>query len=77
MRLLHSVGGLLVAWRLLERASVALQALSGDPSKDSFYHGKIMVASFFAKSVLPELSSTREILSSLSADVMELDEAAF
>ena len=77
VRLLYAVGDLLIAWRLLERASVALQALSGDPSKDSFYHGKIMVASFFAKSVLPELSSTREILSSLSADVMELDEAAF
>jgi alkylation response protein AidB-like acyl-CoA dehydrogenase len=77
VRLLYSVGDLLVAWRLLERAAVALQALSGDPNKDSFYHGKIMVASFFAKSVLPELSSAREILSSLSVDVMELDEAAF
>ncbi|RYF47224.1 MAG: acyl-CoA dehydrogenase, partial [Comamonadaceae bacterium] len=77
VRLLYAVGDLLIAWRLLERASVALQALSGDPSKDSFYHGKIMVASFFATSVLPELSSAREILSSLSAAVMELDEAAF
>jgi hypothetical protein len=35
------------------------------------------VASFFAKSVLPLLTSTRTVIDSLDNAVMELDEAAF
>lgn len=75
--LLYAAGDLLIGWRLLEQAEVALEALSGDAEKDAFYHGKILVASFFAKNVLPNLTSTRAILASLDTDVMALDEAAF
>ena len=43
----------------------------------SFYEGKIAAASFFAKNMLPLLTSTRQIIENLDNDVMELDEAAF
>ncbi|MGW6728009.1 acyl-CoA dehydrogenase [Nocardia sp. NPDC055029] len=75
--LLYAAGDLLIGWRLLERGTVALKSRSGDAEKDSFYDGKIMVASFFAKTVLPTLASTRAVLASLDTDVMGLDEAAF
>ncbi|MFI6367703.1 acyl-CoA dehydrogenase [Nocardia sp. NPDC050630] len=75
--LLYAAGDLLIGWRLLERAAVALEALSGEAEKDAFYHGKIMAASFFARNVLPTLTSTRAVLASLDTDVMQLDEAAF
>ena len=34
-------------------------------------------ASFFAKNMLPMLTSTRSILDNLDNEIMELDEAAF
>ena len=43
----------------------------------AFYDGKIAVASFFAKSFLPLLSSTRLVLDTIDNEVMELDEASF
>jgi len=79
VRLLMSVGDLLVGWLLQRQAEVALGKLDGTPSaKDTaFYQGKVAVASFFAKSVLPELSSRRKIVESADNALMELDEAAF
>jgi hypothetical protein len=65
---------------LLQRhAAVAIEALDAGASgaERSFYEGKIAVASFFAKSFLPLLASTREIIEALDNDIMELDEAAF
>ncbi|MEU2257755.1 acyl-CoA dehydrogenase [Nocardia xishanensis] len=75
--LLYAVGDLLIGWRLLEQAAVAMDAITGDAEKDAFYRGKIMVASFFAKNILPQIDSTRAILASLDTDIMEMDEAAF
>jgi alkylation response protein AidB-like acyl-CoA dehydrogenase len=77
VRLLYAVGDLLVGWLLLKQAAVAKQALTGDAAQDAFYQGKIVVASFFAKNVLPELTVVRSILSSLDAGVMEFDKAVF
>src|ERR1700744_2231192 len=56
VRLLISVGDLLVGWLLQRQAEVALRALDGRPSaKDTaFYQGKLAVARFFAHTVLPE-----------------------
>jgi hypothetical protein len=42
-----------------------------------FYEGKVAVASFFAKNVLPELSADRKIVESADNDLMDIDEAAF
>ena len=51
---------------------------AGADAKDkAFYEGKVAVASFFAKNVLPELTVSRGIIAGVDLDIMELDEAAF
>ncbi|MEV6611410.1 acyl-CoA dehydrogenase [Kutzneria sp. NPDC051319] len=79
VRLLLSAGDVLVGWLLLRQAEVALAALAGTPSaKDkAFYEGKVAVASFFAKTVLPELSSRRKIAETTDNSLMDVDESAF
>ncbi|OLT38737.1 butyryl-CoA dehydrogenase [Saccharomonospora sp. CUA-673] len=78
VRLLMSAGDLIVGWKLLEQAEIALGKLDGASAKDkSFYEGKIAVASFFAKQVLPELTARRAIAEAADNDLMEVDEAAF
>jgi alkylation response protein AidB-like acyl-CoA dehydrogenase len=79
VRLLMSVGDLLVGWLLQRQADVALVALDGSPSaKDvPFYQGKLAVARFFANTVLPELSARRKIVENADNSLMDLDEAAF
>lgn len=79
VRFLMSVGDLLVGWLLLRQAEVALAALDNGASGDdkAFYEGKVAVATFFAKNMLPLLTSTRGVVENIDNDVMELDEAAF
>ncbi|MDT7806051.1 MAG: hypothetical protein QOI78_9484, partial [Actinomycetota bacterium] len=79
VRLLMSVGDLLIGWQLLKHAEVAIAKLdAGASAKDvPFYEGKIAVASFFSKSVLPELTARRAIVEAADNALMELDEAAF
>jgi alkylation response protein AidB-like acyl-CoA dehydrogenase len=79
VRLLMSVGDLLVGWLLQRQAEVALAALDRSPSaKDTaFYQGKLAVASFFAHTVLPELSARRKSVEATDNSLMDLDEAAF
>ncbi|HWC80252.1 MAG TPA: acyl-CoA dehydrogenase [Pseudonocardiaceae bacterium] len=79
VRLLLSIGDLLVGWLLQRQAEIALAKLDGQPSaKDTaFYQGKVGVASFFAKTVLPELSARRKIVEGADNALMELDEASF
>ncbi len=83
VRLLMSVGDLLVGWLLQRQAEVALAKLDANPSarpstKDAaFYQGKLAVASFFAKTVLPELSARRKVVETTDNSLMDVDEAAF
>lgn len=79
VRFLMSVGDLLIGWLLQRQAAVAIEALdAGATGADkSFYEGKIAAASFFAKNMLPLLTSTRAVLENVDNDIMELDEAAF
>ncbi len=79
VRLLMSVGDLLIGWRLIRHAEVAIGKLdAGASAKDTpFYEGKIAVASFFAKSVLPELTSRRAIVEAADNSLMDISEAAF
>ncbi|GAB0106061.1 acyl-CoA dehydrogenase [Nocardia sp. JMUB6875] len=76
VRFLLAVGDLLIGWLLLAQAEVAINALDNG-SNEPFYQGKITTAQFFARNVLPELTSVRTVLSNLDNDIMELDEAAF
>ena len=79
VRLLISVGDLLVGWLLQRQAEVALAKLDANPSaKDTaFYQGKLAVASFFAKTVLPELTARRKVVETTDNSLMDVDEASF
>ncbi|MCF7552026.1 acyl-CoA dehydrogenase [Pseudonocardia sp. WMMC193] len=79
VRFLMAVGDLLVGWLLLRGADVAQTALAGEvSSKDkAFYEGKVGVARFFAREVLPRLSADKAIVAAADNALMELDEAAF
>ena len=79
VRFLMSVGDLLIGWFLQQHAAKAIEALDAGATGDdrAFYEGKIAVASFFAKNMLPLLTSTRQVIDTLDNEVMELDEAAF
>ncbi|HVW44391.1 MAG TPA: acyl-CoA dehydrogenase [Amycolatopsis sp.] len=78
VRLLLSAGDLLVGWQLLRQAEIALTKIDGASARDqAFYQGKVAVASFFAKTVLPELTARRAIVEAADNDLMELPEAAF
>jgi hypothetical protein len=79
VRFLMSVGDLMIGWLLQRQAAAAIAALDvGAAGADrDFYEGKIAVASFFAKNMLPLLTSTRTVIENIDNDVMELSEAAF
>ncbi|MBP2321972.1 alkylation response protein AidB-like acyl-CoA dehydrogenase [Kibdelosporangium banguiense] len=79
VRLLLATGDLLIGWLLLRQAEVALKALSGEVSArdKAFYEGKVAVAAFFARNVLPELSAGRKIVEAADNSLMDLPEAAF
>jgi hypothetical protein len=79
VRFLLAVGDLLIGWLLLQHAEVALNALDSDVSdRDrSFYTGKVTVAIFFAKNVLPRLTAERKIVEAVDLAVMDLREEAF
>jgi hypothetical protein len=76
-----SVGDLLAGWLLLRQAETAFAALEAGrgsrPEEVAFYEGKIAAASFFARTVLPELSARRRIVESTSNALMDVDETVF
>ena len=76
---LLAVGDLLIGWRLLLQAEIAINALDSDPNERdrAFYAGKVAAASFFAKNMLPRLTSQRKIVESADLAVMDLREEAF
>jgi alkylation response protein AidB-like acyl-CoA dehydrogenase len=73
---LHAVGDLLIGWRLLTQAEIASAAIDAG-ADDSFYHGKVAAASFFAKTILPAISATRAVVESVDTDLMDLADDAF
>ena len=75
---LMSVGDLLVGWLLLRQAEIAGAARDHGAGRDaSFYEGKIAVARFFAKNVLPELTARKAIVEGADTSLMDVDVAAF
>ncbi|WP_327097562.1 acyl-CoA dehydrogenase [Nocardia vinacea] len=79
VRFLMAFGDLLIGWRLLEQAEIALTALDGRPSDldREFYEGKVAVADFFATTVLPDLAAARQVVASVQSNLMELSDGAF
>ncbi|AQT78194.1 acyl-CoA dehydrogenase [Mycolicibacterium litorale] len=76
---LLAVGDLLIGWLLLRQAEIALRALDGDPDprEEAFYRGKVAVANFFARNVLPRLAAERRIAESVELAIMDIGEETF
>jgi alkylation response protein AidB-like acyl-CoA dehydrogenase len=78
VRLLLSVGDLLIGYLLLRQASIALERLGAASGADAaFYEGKVAVAHFFAATVLPELRARRQVTEQVDLGVMNVAESAF
>jgi hypothetical protein len=78
-RLLLVSGDVVVGWLLLRQAVVAQAKIdAGATGKDlAFYQGKVAGARFFARTILPTVTSQRKIAEGIDLDVMELAEDAF
>jgi hypothetical protein len=77
---LLAVGDLVIGWLLLDHAEIAQRALDAGAASDAdkaFYDGKVAVAGFFARTLLPRLSAVRESIAAIDTEVMELSEASF
>ena len=76
---LMAVGDLVIGWLLLRQAEIALIALDGDPDprEQAFYSGKVAVANFFVRNVLPRLAAERRIVEAVDLTIMDLSEDAF
>jgi len=79
VRLLMSLGDLVVGWLLVRQAEVATAALdAGAAGRDrAFYEGKLGAARFFAQTVLPELSARRVVAENVDLSLMDLPEESF
>lgn len=77
--LLLSVGDLMIGYLLLRQAVIAQAALDNGASGADvdFYTGKVAVASWFARNVLPELTGRRKVVEAADASLMQVPEAAF
>ena len=78
--LLMSTGDLLIGYLLLRHASVAqtaLDSVEGGGVDADFYTGKLAVARWFARNVLPELTARRAVIEAADLSMMEVPQAAF
>lgn len=78
--LLLGMGDLMVGHLLIRQAQVAVRRLetADVPEADrSFYAGKVAVAQFFARTVLPELAVRLRVAESTDDSLMEVDETSF
>jgi alkylation response protein AidB-like acyl-CoA dehydrogenase len=77
--LLMSVGDLLIGYLLARQSAVAQIALdNGASAKDTdFYTGKVAVAHWFTRNVLPELTARRLVIEQADHSLMDVAESAF
>ena len=68
----------IIGWRLLVNAKVALAAQAGAAERDRpFYAGKVAAARFFAREVLPAITASRKIIEGGDLGLMELSDDAW
>ena len=72
-RILFALAELVIGWRLVVSAEVALGELATAAGDDqAFYRGKLAVARFYAKAVLPGIGLARRLVEASDLDLMEL-----
>lgn len=77
-RVLFALAELVIGWRLIVGAEVALAAVPNAAGADrDFYEGKLAAARFYVQNVLPGLATARRLVEQSALDVMALSDAAF
>ncbi|KAB2900534.1 MAG: acyl-CoA dehydrogenase [Kofleriaceae bacterium] len=77
-RILFALAELIIGWRLLVNAQVALGKRDAAPERErAFYDGKVAAARFFCKEVLPGIGASRRIIEKGDLGLMELSDDAF
>jgi hypothetical protein len=72
-RILFALAELVIGWRLVVSAQVALaKVVTASGEEKAFYRGKLAIARWYAKNVLPGLSLTRKLIEAGDLDLMEL-----
>jgi len=75
-RILFALAELVIGWRLVINAKVALAKLPDAHSADDadFYRGKVAAARFYVKNVLPGLGVAKKLVEQSDLDLMELSD---
>lgn len=77
-RILFALAELVIGWRLLVNASVALARRDAAPERErAFYDGKVAAARFFCKEILPGIGASRRIIEKGDLALMELSDDVF
>jgi len=74
-RILFALAELVIGWRLVVNAKVALGKRDG--ADRAFYDGKLAAARFYARHVLPGISHARKLIEASDLDLMEVTDDAF
>ena len=77
-RILFALAELVIGWRVVVNARVAHARLPGASGDDrAFYQGKVAVARWYAKNVLPGIGHARELVAASDLDLMQLPDDAW
>jgi alkylation response protein AidB-like acyl-CoA dehydrogenase len=77
-RVLFAVAELVIGWRLIVGAQIALAKVgSASGAEQAFYRGKLAATRFYAQNVLPNLGLTRQLIAKSDLDLMTLPDDAF
>jgi alkylation response protein AidB-like acyl-CoA dehydrogenase len=77
-RVLFALAELVIGWRLIVQAKVALAKVDGAVGDDpAFYRGKLASARFFARQILPGIGLARQLVDQSELDLMQVPDDAF
>jgi alkylation response protein AidB-like acyl-CoA dehydrogenase len=77
-RVLFALAELVIGWRLVVQAKIALAKVDGAAGDDqAFYRGKLASARFFAKQVLPGIGLARRLVEQGDLDLMDVGDETF
>jgi alkylation response protein AidB-like acyl-CoA dehydrogenase len=77
-RVLFALAELVIGWRLVVQAKVALARVDGAAGDDpAFYRGKLASARFFARQILPGIGLARQLVEQSELELMQVPDEAF
>ncbi|HEY1098297.1 MAG TPA: acyl-CoA dehydrogenase [Myxococcota bacterium] len=77
-RILESMAEVVIGWRLVKQAEVALKKLpTANAADKNFYEGKIAVVKFYTREILPNIALHKKVIEGSDLGLMDVAEAAF